>query len=509
MRKIWTAALLAAVLVLCAGTAAAAEQEYVIYDVESVLCEVTGLSALSAEPEKAWPQGATSYRDLLGAKEQQAYDRIVAALDEYTADLRTLDAAAAEDYLAGADCPISLETINFLSGAKVCWIVPDVHTAVVEVDGWYEIRDNARYWYYDQERFKAEIQAEGDRFWDAIRAVTMDHPEYFWIRQYTSYDTAFVGNPVEVEGSGENTKENPSTYQITCVYDAVYITLPMSDTVAECAALQQRLTPVIDDLVAAVEGMTQAESVTYWDNWLAANNQYNENVAGLSVTVDETPWSVVGGLLDGYDPVCEGYAKAIQLLCHKIGVPCLAVDGIATNSGGSGGHMWNAVQLGGVWFFQDSTWNDPGMGSNSYTASTREYLLVKQPDSHVEDTAYFPVPVCGEDYFAYANSEIEELMTKPPEERYTWGRTESGISGFEIGSGEMVVALYDKHDRMLGMVECTVSLVNWYGYELTVYTVPEVDQALLNKAHRVVRFNFESNNYAPLFELREITGAGA
>lgn len=64
-----------------------------------------------------------------------------------------------------------------------------------------------------------------------------------------------------------------------------------------------------------------------------------------------------GVFLDGV-AVCNGYAKAISLLCGIEGIPCYKIKG---GSGGSAyygypQHAWNKVYVGGEWYVMDSTW---------------------------------------------------------------------------------------------------------------------------------------------------------
>ncbi|MDR3282329.1 MAG: transglutaminase-like domain-containing protein [Candidatus Methanoplasma sp.] len=68
-----------------------------------------------------------------------------------------------------------------------------------------------------------------------------------------------------------------------------------------------------------------------------------------------------GALVDNDDgkryAVCEGYAKAFQLLADKLGIPCMTVFGTATPS--LEAHAWNYVKMdNGNWYAVDSTWND-------------------------------------------------------------------------------------------------------------------------------------------------------
>ena len=52
--------------------------------------------------------------------------------------------------------------------------------------------------------------------------------------------------------------------------------------------------------------------------------------------------------------VCEGYAKAFQLLCHGVGIECMNVIGVSDDQL----HKWNTVKLDGDWYYVDTTWDD-------------------------------------------------------------------------------------------------------------------------------------------------------
>ena len=67
-----------------------------------------------------------------------------------------------------------------------------------------------------------------------------------------------------------------------------------------------------------------------------------------------------------HSAVCDGYARAADILCEEAGVNCQIVIGEVRNGGG---HAWNLVQLDGQWYQWDVCWNDGG-------SSRREYFLV-------------------------------------------------------------------------------------------------------------------------------------
>ena len=78
-----------------------------------------------------------------------------------------------------------------------------------------------------------------------------------------------------------------------------------------------------------------------------------------SATVDPTQYpnaySAYGALVEG-KAVCEGYAKAMQLLLSYVSIPATTVRGYSADK--QTGHMWNLVKINGQYYHLDPTWND-------------------------------------------------------------------------------------------------------------------------------------------------------
>ena len=91
-------------------------------------------------------------------------------------------------------------------------------------------------------------------------------------------------------------------------------------------------------------------------DWLTANADYDDSL---------TIYKPEGVLLLG-SGVCDSYARAYQLLCQAVGIPCLYVS----HTGGN--HSWNMVKLGGYWYHVDVTWDDPTGGGRE----NHRYFLV-------------------------------------------------------------------------------------------------------------------------------------
>lgn len=99
-------------------------------------------------------------------------------------------------------------------------------------------------------------------------------------------------------------------------------------------------------------GMSEYDQVKAFHDWLVNNTEYD-------LTFRETSYDAAGPLLYGR-AVCDGYSKALDLLCYLSGIDCVRINGEATNSSGStGGHAWNKVKIDGQWYNVDVTWDDP------------------------------------------------------------------------------------------------------------------------------------------------------
>ncbi len=76
--------------------------------------------------------------------------------------------------------------------------------------------------------------------------------------------------------------------------------------------------------------------------------------------------SVYTGLCGDYMVVCEGYAKMFKALCDECSVPCLIATGKAGTDGDKENHMWNYVQIDGLWYLVDCTWDDQATLTDEY-----------------------------------------------------------------------------------------------------------------------------------------------
>lgn len=102
---------------------------------------------------------------------------------------------------------------------------------------------------------------------------------------------------------------------------------------------------------------TQFDKVLFFHDYIINNCTYDIDAPNGA--------SAYGCLIEGR-AVCEGYAKAMQVLCSRAGIECIPVTGRAAYEGNSQSHMWNLINIDGCWTHVDATWDD--IESNSESA---------------------------------------------------------------------------------------------------------------------------------------------
>jgi len=160
--------------------------------------------------------------------------------------------------------------------------------------------------------------------------------------------------------------------------------------------------------------------------------------------------------------------------------------------------MWTAIKLEGSWYFCDPTWDDPVNleDGTDWNYSFRDYLLRDCPNSHQASSEKLGVPKLSKTpYFAIEN---EETVADG------WIVTDENVlTGFEAGSGAMMIVLYDENGKMLDLGFCEKS-IQW-GENEWLYLAPTFEAADLAQATRIVRINVgDMTAWSPLQMLKAI-----
>lgn len=203
----------------------------------------------------------------------------------------------------------------------------------------------------------------------AYDAFDRDHPEVFWLSGRTSAATA----------TRYDSQSGKSYFYFYFIlkreennFDIRSRTYPNQAAIR--SAIQEREN-WISRVLSSVQSSTDDKSrIRALNNWLTKNNEYNTDLAGAKAGYPDA-WECVSALegrTGTEGPVCEGYARAFKVLCDRLNIPCVLVDGDAISSSGPGAHMWNYVELNDNWYAADVTWNDPTVYGISGAVSGRE-----------------------------------------------------------------------------------------------------------------------------------------
>ncbi len=206
---------------------------------------------------------------------------------------------------------------------------------------------------------------------DAAAAINRDRSDLFWMN---GFQTSTVCTVDGERVSGSFSFALGKTYTL-----ALVVTLPLGADWDGLDATDRDLFEDIDTLTAAVtrlsikaieSGTRYYEQLRYINEQLCKYNDYNTTAAEGGYPL-RYPWTALSALDQltaendangGLKPVCEGYARALKLICDELGIPCVLVGG----TGNGENHLWNYVRLeNGYWYAIDVTWND-GTRSEDY-----------------------------------------------------------------------------------------------------------------------------------------------
>ena len=185
-----------------------------------------------------------------------------------------------------------------------------------------------------------------------------DNPEFF-----------FLDRTYSLEGHQEGSE---------AVYDALIIQFTLS--LSERQAAIQQLNNAVEDILSDCPDTTDDYLIEkYFHDYLVVSCAYDEEAANADASTHENAYSVYGALVEGR-AVCEGYAKAMQLLLNRKSIPATVVMGYSVEDWES--HMWNLAYINGAYYYVDVTWDDnDAIPHYTYFNITHEALLrTHQPD---------------------------------------------------------------------------------------------------------------------------------
>ena len=173
----------------------------------------------------------------------------------------------------------------------------------------------------------------------ALAALSYDRPDIFWMPKKYQISRKSGISTVSFSAGASDTARG--YYNVTQ---------------AERDAMIEQLNNVVNELVhqaMTLENDFERELLIH--DYLCANIVYDSATATNPSAGDYRSYTVYGALCVG-TCVCEGYSRAMQLLCQKLNISCGLVGGTAGE--GDGPHMWNIINIGDETYFLDITFDD-------------------------------------------------------------------------------------------------------------------------------------------------------
>lgn len=218
------------------------------------------------------------------------------------------------------------------------------------------------------------------------RAVLSDRPDMFWLPEsyiVTATDSQTVCVGFEYKKNKYLISKEEKELKVNRLNDAI-------------AQINAGIT---DD-------MSDFEKELYYHDWLCKNVDYAQSID------DDMIYTAFGALVNN-TAVCEGYARAMQLLCATQNIDCHLVYGSARIPNGDYiGHMWNQVKIGGKYYNLDVTLNDD-KGDYTYFNLTdkqlegshafdRDYSLLTDAERESGNVSFnFSLPACTAQKYNY------------------------------------------------------------------------------------------------------------
>ena len=182
-----------------------------------------------------------------------------------------------------------------------------------------------------------------DGFSDAVvvhRAIICDNPDIFWMPKKISFLSvkgkdnkyfAFKRQTGKDDGKG--------FFEVTPIQKQI---------------MQKKFDAKVNSIVSAASALSDPfRKELYLHDYLCEHVTYDNDSTGEAQNFNPNAITAYGAIVEG-KAICEGYSKAMQLLCLKCGIPCNLVFG--EHNGVS--HMWNIINPGQGLYYLDTTFDD-------------------------------------------------------------------------------------------------------------------------------------------------------
>lgn len=163
------------------------------------------------------------------------------------------------------------------------------------------------------------------RICETLAAFQDDNPQVFWVA---------------------------NAYSIGTLKGKTFLQLYSNLSLQQCDEYNQKFTELVAAAMRSVpSGLNEFGREEAIFRYLTDCCSY-DNAAAADPNLWQS-YTAYGALVNG-KAVCEGYSRAMQLLCGYAGLQCILLRG----TGDGGNHMWNGIDIDGNWYHLDVTWCD-------------------------------------------------------------------------------------------------------------------------------------------------------
>lgn len=203
-------------------------------------------------------------------------------------------------------------------------------------------------------------------------AFIMDHPDLFYV------DLFGVSLSAGAMGGGYAAYLD-SSRSLTLYAGGINTESAVDEAVAEYEAK-------LGEIVAAAKAAGNVkQQIEFVNGYLCEYTTYGfgtEVKDGRNVDTPAAAYinTAYGSIVNG-EAICGGYAKGFKAIMDRLDIPCVCVQGYSRRNGNLEPHMWNYVELEGMWYAVDVTFNDA-------VSDHAKVLFVggeKLYDTHIED----------------------------------------------------------------------------------------------------------------------------
>lgn len=195
------------------------------------------------------------------------------------------------------------------------------------------------------------------------------------------------------------------------------------ETLAQTAVVDREAAKALQSIIEP--GMNEHEKVKAIHDWIVNHIEYDQSLSRYTayeaVTLGEA--------------VCQGYALLGYKMLKEAGITVLIAEGTVN----TGEHAWNMVQLDGIWYHLDLTWDDPVGITAAGTAkaadpseSTIRYNYYLRTDEELRTdhqwTKAYPAAAVS---YADTIRELEQLGREAERDRFTKLKMALGLHWLE------------------------------------------------------------------------------